>query len=175
ADGVTTSAVSYVYDSSNRLYQVNNALGGALGNYTTTYLYDGASTRIRQISQSDGSQVNFTYQLVGSNYLVRTATNGTDQTLTYTYGAGSTTITDGQGRNWVYQFDSAERLTRVTSPASNSVDGAVASVVTAFTYNASGLLTQVKDVTANVVTATYTYDALGNRTSQVAADGSRTD
>ncbi|WP_460882962.1 RHS repeat domain-containing protein, partial [Pseudaeromonas pectinilytica] len=28
ADGVTTSAVSYVYDSSNRLYQVNNALGG---------------------------------------------------------------------------------------------------------------------------------------------------
>jgi YD repeat-containing protein len=173
--GVTTSAVSYVYDSSNRLYQVNNALGGALGNYTTTYLYDGASTRIRQISQSDGSQVNFTYQLVGSNYLVRTATNGTDQTLTYTYGAGSTTITDGQGRNWVYQFDSAERLTQVTSPASNSVDYVVASVVTAFTYDASGFLAQVRDVTANVVTATYTYDALGNRTSQVAADGSRTD
>lgn len=50
----------------------------------------------------------------------------------------------------------------------------VASVVTAFTYNASGFLTQVKDVTANVVTATYTHDVLGNRTSQVAADGSRT-
>ncbi len=42
--------------------------------YTTTYGYDGSSTRIASISESDGTRVAFTYQQIGGEYRVASLT-----------------------------------------------------------------------------------------------------
>src|SRR5262249_31779748 len=73
ADGTLTTATTtrYAYDAAGRLSQVivdlspedNSVADGQV--FTTTYAYDGNSDRIASITQSDGSQVSFTYVLAG--------------------------------------------------------------------------------------------------------------
>ena len=41
-----------------------------LSSYKTTYSYDGTSNRVKTISQSDGTQLSFSYVLAGGSYKV---------------------------------------------------------------------------------------------------------
>ena len=44
--------------------------------FTTTYTYESSSKRIASISQSDGSSVAFTYELVNGTYRIKSYEEG---------------------------------------------------------------------------------------------------
>lgn len=97
SDSETQTITRYSYDSSHRLTQVQVDLSPEDNSiadsdvYTTTYTYDGTSRRVASITQSDGSSVAFTYQLIGGAYRVHTYTDGEGRvtTLTYTDPSGT--------------------------------------------------------------------------------------
>jgi YD repeat-containing protein len=173
ADGKqsTQTAVRYSYDNLGRLSQVtvdlspddNSIADGKV--YTTTYTYDGCSSRIASITASDGSKVAFSYQLIDGEYRVTQIAETSDigvvrtTTLRYDIANGITTVTDTLGQATVLHYDSAGRLTQLDSPA---VDGVVNSQ--RFGYDAQGNVTSITDAQGNVVT--FTYDARGNLVKQ---------
>jgi len=96
SQGQIQTLTHYVYDSQNRLSQVkvdlspqdNSISDGNI--YTTTYTYDGVSSRILSISSGDGTSVSFTYEQANGVYRVKTyATNGQVTTLSYTSSSGT--------------------------------------------------------------------------------------
>lgn len=108
SNGQTQTLTRYTYDGSNRLSQVRVDLSPQDNSitdnqvYTTTYGYDGTSRRIASITQSDGSSVAFTYQLIDAEYRVRTYTDGEGRVTTLTYtqaatGAGSSVSAPANG------------------------------------------------------------------------------
>lgn len=82
SNGQTQTLTRYTYDANNRLTQVRVDLSPADNAvtdgqvFTTTYTYDGTSKRIASISQSDGSSVAFTYELVNGVYRIKTYEEG---------------------------------------------------------------------------------------------------
>ncbi|MCD4487406.1 RHS repeat protein, partial [Chromobacterium vaccinii] len=74
----TLTRTRYGYDAQGRLSSVttdltpddNSVADGQV--YTTRYVYDGASRRVASLQQSDGSQLDFTYVQVGSDYRIQT-------------------------------------------------------------------------------------------------------
>ena len=84
SNGVTQTRTRYTYDTANRLSQVivdltpadNSIIDGKV--YTTTYTYDGTSTRVASITQGDGTRISFTYDVQG-------------RVTSYTDGVGNTT------------------------------------------------------------------------------------
>lgn len=175
AGGVTSTLVRYGYDASNRLASVtldlspedNAVTDGRV--YQTQYGYDGSSTRIASITQSDGSSLAFTYVAVGTTYRVETLRDALGQTTTFTYNlvagaAGYTTVTDPLGLVTRYDMDAAGQLTKVTAPA---VSGVAAS--RQFAYNAQGDVISVTDGEGRTVV--FEYDSRGNQTLQRDAAG----
>ena len=114
--GVTQTLTTYGYDSDDRLSQVTIDLSPENANdaltYVTTYTYDGASNRIASISQSDGTTVQFAYQLIDGQYRVTTYTDGAGRitTFSYTQPTGSSGVPANVPAN-----GSALVTTRVTS------------------------------------------------------------
>lgn len=162
--GALTRQVYYAYDASGRLTSVttdltpsdNSIADGKV--YTTSYSYDGASFRIAGISQSDGTSVAYTYQLVGSEYRVKTVVDASGTTaFAYDTANRRTDISNGLGQLWSYYYDAAGQLTQVLSPAVNGQR-----LSTSYSYDAQGNVTSIKDGAGNTVT--YGYDANGNRT-----------
>ncbi|MBD9437279.1 putative Ig domain-containing protein [Pseudoxanthomonas sp. PXM03] len=142
--------------------------------FRTQYSYEGTSLRLASVTQSDGTLVSFTYHADGRlKTITRGDSNindadGVGQTLTYTYGTGTTTVADSLGRSWVYAFDAAGQLTSLTAPA---ISGQ--SDVTSYQYDAAGNVTQVKTVRgASVLSQVdYAHDAAGNVTWEWDAAG----
>ncbi|HEX8263458.1 MAG TPA: hypothetical protein VF547_11345, partial [Allosphingosinicella sp.] len=159
----------YAWDASRRLTSVTVDLtpgdhSVADGkSYTTTYTYDGTSSRIASISQTDGSKLDIAYVLVGADYRVATLTQtvatGSTRTTSFSYDTVNriTAVTDGNGQVTSLYHDAARQLTRITAPPAYS--GAPANSVQ-FGYNASGDLVSVTD--GNNAAATYSYDSSGN-------------
>ncbi len=97
--GQTLIRTRYAYDTSNRLIQVITDLSPEDASiadgktYVVSYAYDGTSKRVASITQSDGTSVAFTYELVadgtGTNYRVKTVTDALNRTTTLTYTLGS--------------------------------------------------------------------------------------
>src|SRR6266704_257113 len=99
--GQTLIRTRYAYDdpSNNRLIQVITDLSPEDASiadgktYVVSYAYDGTSKRVASITQSDGTSVAFTYELVadgtGTNYRVKTVTDALNRTTTLTYTLGS--------------------------------------------------------------------------------------
>ncbi|MDO6687893.1 MULTISPECIES: glycohydrolase toxin TNT-related protein [unclassified Agarivorans] len=171
ANGSWTSQVDYSYDSAQRLTKVKTALTG--DSFTTNYLYDGSSTRIREVNQSDGSKVSFTY--TGSK--IATVTDGTGHKLTYSYGSGYTNIKDGFNRTWTYYFDTANdnRLTRTLTPSTSSLNTSARRLDTRFYYDSKDHLTRVHNASTGYDVAKYTYDSAGNRASAIDGEGNKTE
>jgi YD repeat-containing protein len=171
---VTRQEIGYTYDAQNRLASVTTTLtsdtDASVGNYTTTYTYDGTSDRIASMTQSDGTTVSFTYAAGGDGvYRVATVTTGSGddaQTLTFNYAPGSdiTTVTNSLGQAWQYEYNAAGQITQVISPSINGTG-----LATQYAYDANGNVTQITNPDGGVTS--YTYDANGNRLSVQDADG----
>lgn len=178
ASGVATTRVRYTYDASNRLNSVvvdltpgdNSVADGKT--YVTTYTYDGASTRVAGITQSDGSRVNFIYktQTDGSVRVAQItqslagATRSTN--IVYDLAGRSTSVTDPLGSVTVYGYDAQGRLLNLKGPA---VGDGLANPGVTYTYDADGNMASQTD--ARGLTTTYQYDASGNLTLQRDAAG----
>lgn len=181
---VSKGQVAYGYDGAGRLSWVqtdltpdnaaDNTWDAAVAanndgkSYRVSYTYaDATSLRIIGVSTSDGVTVGYTYDGSGriASVTQGAAGDGSAQTLTYTYSASETTLTDGAGRSWTYQFDAARQLTAVLDPAVNGQRA-----VTEYTYDAAGNVTRIRQAAyANAPSAldtVYQYDAKGNVTLQ---------
>jgi YD repeat-containing protein len=185
---VTRQQVSYGYDASGRLGTVTTLLASDTASnsasYTTTYTYDGSSDRVASVTQSDGTTVSYGYtEDAQGAYQVTSVTTGIGadaQTLTLSYAANSTTVTDALGRATTYQSNATGQLVAVLQPTVNGsrptasytydANGNVLTMtdplgaVTYYSYDANGNLLSVEDPTGHTVS--YTYDANDQVTSQ---------
>lgn len=169
--GALTRQVYYGYDAQGRLSSVstdltpedNSIADGQV--YTTQYTYDGSSFRIASVSQSDGTSVSFTYQLVAGAYRVHTVVDASgSHTFTYDTANRRTNVSNGLGQVWTYHYDTSNRLTEVQTPA---VDGQRLS--TRYAYDAQGNVIRITDGLGNAID--YSYDANGNRVLERDAQG----
>jgi YD repeat-containing protein len=187
---ITRQQVSYGYDASGRLSTVTTLLASDTAansaSYTTTYTYDGSSDRIASVTQSDGTTVCYGYtEDAQGAYQVTSVTTGTGadaQTITLSYAANSTTVTDALGRATTYQTNAAGQLVAVLQPTVNGsrpttrytydANGNVLTMtdplgaVTSYNYDANGNLLSVEDPTGHTVS--YSYDGNDQVTSQTA-------
>src|SRR5882724_905819 len=173
--GPALQRVSYTYTATGLLKTVTTDLTPTESTdnadptklYTTTYGYDGTSSRISSITQSDGSSVSFTYD--GSNRIASVTDASGTQTFTYLDHSTQIKYEDGtaNGQVWTYTYDpTTKQLMQITAPP--PVAGAAAPV-TQFTYDAAGNVATVTDAMGHTVT--YGYDAHGNRTLERDAAG----
>ena len=174
AAGVQSSAVSYGYDTSNRLTTVtldlspgdNSTVDGKT--YVTTYTYS-ASNQIASVTQSDGTKLSFAYTQVPATtgpWLLTSVTDGQSLTTTYNYSvAGTTTVTDPMGYKTTYKYDGKGQLTDVTAP---TVTGTAAQT-THYDYDANGNVIRITD--AQGLVTVYQYDGNGNRVYERDAAG----
>lgn len=170
--GATVTRVRYAYDATNRLSTVTVDLSPADNSvsdaktYVTTYTYDGTSTRVASVTQSDGTRTSLTYVLVGSQYRVASVTDALNQVTKFAYDTTTrrTTVTDPLNLVTLLDYDSAGQLLKVTA----SPVGGVTQVVS-YAYSANGDLTQTVDAQGNAVV--MQYDASGNQTLQRDAAG----
>jgi YD repeat-containing protein len=178
--------VSYGYDQQGRLTHIVTDLTPGIGQdnawdpdddvqqasydgrlFRTEYSYIGTGLQLASVRQSDGTLVSFTYHADGRlSTVTRGDTNtndgdGVGETTSYTYGAGSATVTDSLGRSWVYALDALGQLTSLTAPP---IDGL--SDVTSYQYDADGNVLQIITMRGAQLLAQmdYTYDAAGNVT-----------
>ena len=158
ANGITNQNVYYEYDGLNRLSKVitdltpnDNSIADQKV-YTTTYSYDLNSTRIASVTQSDGSSVQFTYELdsVKSIYRVKTVKDSQGLT-TFTYAANKTTVQNSLNEVWEYSYDANQQLISVKN--SNAE-------VSSFSYDSQGNVIAVVDNEGNKLS--YRYDSNGN-------------
>jgi YD repeat-containing protein len=151
----------YDYDDNGRLRTVTTDLTPEDGdvsdrNYKTTYQYDGTSSRIASISQSDGSTQRFTYELAGADFRIKTVSDGAGVTSFDYSVAGRTTVTDPMGIRSSYAYDDRGQLSAVIGPKVGNV-GTGAS----FEYDAKGNVVSVTD--GRGLKTVYRYDENGNR------------
>ena len=160
ADGSQFSRVSYGYDSSNRLQVVtvdltpDNAQDNIV--YTTSYTYDGASKRVRTVTQSDGSAISINYD---SSSRVTSITDALGNITGYLYSTGQTTVTDALNNKTVYQYDANGRLGSITAPSTGGVTS-----IQQFSYNNNGDIVTITDGEGRRVV--MQYDGNGNQTLQ---------
>ncbi|MGC3998595.1 MAG: Ig-like domain repeat protein [Anaeromyxobacter sp.] len=166
--------VSYTYDAQNRLSTVSVKLnpkndaqvaaGLAQSTYTTTYTYDGTSTRVAKITQSDGTSLSFEYTLVDGSYRVSKVTDALDQVTTFAYdtAAKRTAVTDALGLVTVCDYDAAGNFKSIQSAAGKTrVD---------YSYDATQDVQTATDGMGRTVTTTFVK---GNLTEQVDSAGNR--
>ena len=181
---VLKGQVTYGYDAANRLSWVQTDLtpdvdtdntwdSATLANndgkrFRTSYTYaDATSLRITNVSTSDGVSISYSYDGSGRVAAITqgSAADGSAQTLTYTYNAGATDVTDSAGRTWTCQYDANEQLTAVLAPAVNGQQQ-----ITSYSYDADGNVMRISQAAYAGAAATqdtvFAYDANGNVTLQ---------
>jgi YD repeat-containing protein len=177
---VLKGQVTYGYDTANRLSWVQTDLtpdnatdntwdGVTAANndnkrFRSTYTYaDSTSFRITGVTTSDGVSISYTYDGSGRVQTLTqgNASDGSAQTLTYTYSAGATDVSDSAGRTWTYQFDGNGQLTAVLEPAVSGLRQ-----VTSYTYDIDGNVTRISQAgyagAAATLDTVFKYDAYGN-------------
>ena len=165
--GVISQNVYYEYDTANRLTKVISDLTPSDNLitdqkvYTTTYAYDGSSSRIASITQSDGSSVQFGYELDTANNVYRVTTVKDSQgTTTFSYAANKTTVTNSLQEVWEYSYDANRQLTSIKNANAE---------VSSFSYDADGNVLTITDNESNKLT--YRYDSNGNLTEEYGPTG----
>ncbi|MET4025769.1 YD repeat-containing protein, partial [Marinobacter sp. MBR-99] len=186
----------YTYDLDDRLLQVVDPMGGTtqytydvLGNQTEivdanggvqTNTFDAVGQLLRSVS-AGGVETTNQYDLRGN--IVETTQgylDGTDQRTTrYGYDLldRQILVTDPEGFSTAMEYDPFGNQTRIThgqyllNPTDDGYDSEKAARAfpqsNTFTYDAADRMLTMEDGVGNLVT--YTYDALGNRTSMTEA------
>ena len=175
--GGTTSSrtASYQYDALNR--RVSTVAGAGGGNSaSTTVTYDRSSLPVR-ITYGNGAVSTTDYDSAGRVTGVRhTVAGQAVETTTYTYDANGNRKTETviqhadltgnntqtpETRSTIYTYDSDDRLTNTTASVTSSLaaaNGATPAQLAAATAEAA----------SRSYSVAYTYDAAGNRVSEVA-------
>lgn len=180
ADGDLThshSKVHYGYDDAGRLSSVTVDLTPADKSiedghvFTTTYTYQGTSSLIESVTQSNGSVVTLSYQDVEGQTRLSTI-NDNGQVTAFDWDMARANghqlaVTDAGGAVRYYQHDAQGRLTSVLSPdvVYGDSPGAEAAAVQGsmtYTYDDADNLETVTDASGAVVR--NTYDDNGNLT-----------
>ena len=155
-----SSWISYEYDAANAVVGVGNSLGDSIdyeldvmGNRVGESVYDPAGN-LRKMLQREWDGANrLAYEMGASS-----------QTTSYTYDGDKNlkTVTDPMGRVTTNTYDALNRLTQVNDAAGGNTN---------FTYDAKGRLASVQDPKlSSSFKTTYTYDPIGNLTTQVSPD-----
>ena len=147
--------VTNTYDNAGRRTQMVDATGA------TAWAYDAAG-RTTSVTSPQGI-VSYTYNAAGQR---ATMTQPGSRTVSYSYDTAGrlASLTDWGARTTTFGYNADSQRTTVTRPGA---------LVTTNSYNAAGWLTGVEHKKNATVlqTFTYTYDAAGNRTSQVGPNG----
>ena len=180
--GATKGQVTYSYDTYGRLAWAEHQLtanlstsgaaydSGTATAFRATYTYVTASAsdlRIASVTTSDGATVAYTYDASNRIATVKqgSASDGSLQTVTFTYNANSTDVTDAAGRTWTYQYDANKQLTAVLEPA---ISGQRTTTTYAYTSAGdSGGAGNVKSIEVQragtvLSRSDFSYDASGN-------------
>lgn len=171
---VSRTTVRYTYDPQGRLKTVvvdltpeDNSITD-LKTYTTTYAYDGNSKRVKSLRLDDRDSLDFTYELVGGVYRVKSAIgSGTRMDFTYDLAARRTTVTDEFLRQWQFDYDTAGQLVRQVSPSVGST-----TITQTYAYDVDGNVIQAINGDGEVTT--MAYDANGNQVRVTDAKGQTT-
>ncbi|MCS3806987.1 DUF4214 domain-containing protein, partial [Chromobacterium alkanivorans] len=160
----TRTRVRYGYDAQQRLSSVSVDLSPEDGRiddgkvYTTRYGYDGDSSRLASLSQSDGSRLEFAYRQVGGEWRVSEVrdldSDGSVRRTRFDYDVGKqqTTITDAAGLQSVWRYDAQGRLLEASSGGQLQLRAS---------YDAQGRVLRLTDARGQATD--YQYDERGNR------------
>jgi RHS repeat-associated protein len=145
---------TYAYDPDNELTQTTQP-----GQITTSTTYGGDGEILTQTS-GNGKTTTYTYTPLGQ---LASAKNPLSNTTSYSYDpAGNlATLTDPEGRITTYGYDPANRLTSVSYS-----DGTTHGV--GYSYYANG---QIKTMTDQTGTSSYTYNAVDQLTGETNGSG----
>ena len=164
-------ATRFIYDDLNRITQIVDAMGGS-----TAFAYD-PNGNLLTVTDARGSVTTHTYDNM-DRLAVRTDPLGRSESLTYDPNGNLTQFTDRKGQVSTFTYDPLNRRTQ-----SSFSDGSS----TSFDYDAAGRLTTATDTNTGTIsltydalnrlstevtpqgTITYSYDALGRRTSMTVA------
>ena len=144
----------YSYDDLNRLTNIAYKGDPNLGDNPiapgTSYTYDGLSRLLTAVNETGTVTIGY-----DNRNRVRSVTDVTGQTVTYTYDANSnrTGMSLGQTLGATYSYDSINRLTQLTDNAGASFG---------FGYDATNKLTSRS--LPNNITSTFEYDRLDRLT-----------
>lgn len=154
-----------VYYYSNGLLSQKTTGYGTSDAASTSYGYDPKTFGLVSSTDPDGHTWSSAYDDAGN----RTSTSdplGHGWTATYNGLSEPLTVVDAMGVTTTYTYDGAGNLLTVSTPLLNA--SGVATATRTVTYHRTGMagdLTSVTDPNGN--TTSYTYDAYGDRTSQV--------
>lgn len=114
--------------------------------YETTYTYDGASDRIRTITQTDGSQITIDYDALGRvTAITQQIDDDTSRTTQIGYGFGVTSVTNPDGSVTKLWHDSKGQLVQIQMPVPEEGGEAV---VQQFEYDDDGNIIRTIETTA---------------------------
>lgn len=150
------SLESFSYDSQGNVIGYTNRRGESIA-----YTYDTSGQLLRQ-DNADGSFQAYTYDVRGNI----TSTTDSRGTLSLEYDSADrlTKITYPTGRSLAYTYDAANRRTRMVDGEGNAVN---------YAYDAAGRLASLTDGAGNSIVA-YTYDTVGRLTQEQNGNGTVT-
>jgi len=153
------SSVSFAYNDAGARTQMVDSTG------TTAYSYDSLS-RLTAVTYPGARTVSYGYDAAGRRTSI-TYPGGLNQ-VAYTYDAANrlSTVTDWNSQQTAYAYDDANRMTTATLP--NGVVGTSA-------YDNANRLTGISYVKGGttLASASYTLDAVGNRTARTDLAGTQ--
>lgn len=164
ANGQQQIRVRYEYDALHRLTLVNTDLTPDNASdarvYQSRFDYDGSSNRIKRLAQSDGSQLNISYD---AQNRVKTLVDALGHSTQFQYDGGQTTVIDANGVS-IYSYDANGQLLGVDfqqRTASGSLN-LVRSL--RYAYDGQGNLQRFSEgLGADMRSTVYEYDAHGQR------------
>jgi YD repeat-containing protein len=125
----TLTRTHYLYDGLGRLETVRTDLtpdDSSISDsnfYQTLYTYHGSSKLVASITQTDGAQLDITYDARGRVTQIDQAVAGGDtRTTTVDYFAFRTVVTDPAGQETTLNYNAAGQLTKITAPPAQSGD-----------------------------------------------------
>jgi RHS repeat-associated protein len=159
-----SSTIGYTYDAAHRLTDITDTLGNHIhytldnmGNRTAENTYDPSNTLRRTHTQVINA-LNEIYQDVNA-----AGTAAVTTTFGYDDDGNQTTIAAPLSRNTGNQYDSLNRLTQITDPASGA---------TQFGYDANDNLASVND--PRTLTTSYSHNGFGDVMQLVSPDAGTT-